>query len=167
MRIFIVGFMAAGKTTIGRELATFLDASFVDLDERVEAAFGLPVAEVFETRGETTFRAEEARQLAQCGRFARLVMATGGGTFCSLPNRRMIGRLGLSVFVDVPWETILSRLPGKRGNRPLFRAPEQALALYSARLPHYHQADMTVRPLPDESPASIARRIAAGLGGAT
>lgn len=167
VRIFLVGFMAAGKTTTGRELAALLDAVFIDLDERVEAALGLPIAEVFQTRGEAAFRAEETRQLAASGRFARLVMATGGGTFCSPPNRRLIGQFGISVFIDVPWQTILARLPGKCAQRPLFRVPEQAQALYSARLPHYHQADMTLRPLPDEAPASIARRIAAAIGGLT
>ncbi len=160
MRVFLVGFMGAGKSSAGRALARRVGALFWDLDERVEASLGMSVAEIFQTLGEAVFRAEESRQLAAADRFPALVVATGGGTFAQPANRELIRRLGVSVFLDVPWGEVLRRLPGKREERPLFTTPEQALALYSGRLPHYRKADLTLRPEEGEDPEAIAGRLA-------
>jgi shikimate kinase len=160
MRVFLVGFMGSGKTTTGRALARRLGTLFWDLDARVEARLGMRVAEVFARHGEAVFRAEEARQVALCGRLRSVVVATGGGTFCFAANREAIRRLGISVFLDVAWGEVLRRLPGKRGERPLFAAPEQAHSLYMARLASYRLADLTVRPAADEDAEALAARIA-------
>ncbi|MFI5168440.1 MAG: shikimate kinase [Thermoanaerobaculales bacterium] len=160
MRVFLVGFMGVGKSSTGRALARRLGALFWDLDGRVEASLGMSVAQIFSSLGEAAFRAEEARQLATADRFAALVVATGGGTFVQNANRELIRRLGVSVFLDVPWGEVLRRLPGKREERPLFATPEQAFALYSGRLPHYRQADLTLRPEKGEDPEAIAGRLA-------
>jgi shikimate kinase len=69
-------------------------------------------------------------------------------------------RLGVAVFLDVPWGEVLRRLPGKREERPLFAAPEQAHALYRSRLPFYRGADLTVRPADGEDAEAVAARIA-------
>lgn len=159
VRIFLIGFMGAGKTSTGAALATRLEASFIDLDSRVEAAMGVPVAEIFRRHGEPAFRGEETRQLAACSAHSRVVVATGGGTFASAANRAIIARAGVSVFLDVPWGEVARRLPGKRDERPLFATPEQALELYRRRWPFYARADLTVRPNPDESPEAVAGRI--------
>jgi shikimate kinase len=159
MRVFLIGFMGAGKTTTGRALARRIGSLFVDLDGRVEASLRMGVAQVFRERGEGFFRAEETRQLAACARFASLVVATGGGTFASPGNRELIRRLGVSVFLDLPWGEIVRRLPGKQGERPLFSSPEKALELYTQRLPHYRSADMVVRPEPDEDAEALAGRL--------
>ncbi len=163
MRVFLIGFMGAGKTTTGRALARRTGSLFVDLDGRVEASLRMPVAQVFRTRGEPFFRAEESRQLAACARFGALVVATGGGTFAQPANRELIRRLGVSVFLDVPWGEVARRLPGKQEDRPLFGAPEQTFALYSQRLPHYRAADVTVRPQPGEDAETLAGRIVLAL----
>ncbi len=160
MRVFLIGFMGAGKTTTGRALARRHGTLFCDLDGRVEASLRMSVPRIFEELGEAAFRAEEARQLATCGRFPALVVATGGGTFVQPGNRELIRRLGVSVFLDVPWGEVLRRLPDKRGERPLFGTPEQAFALYSSRLPHYRAADVTVRPEPGEDAEALAGRLA-------
>ncbi len=159
MRVFLVGFMGAGKSTTGRVLASRSEALFWDLDERVEASLGMSVAQIFGQLGESAFRAEESRQLASASRFQALVVATGGGTFSQAANRDLIRRLGVSVFLDVPWGEVLRRLPGKRGERPLFGTPEQAFDLYSRRLPHYRTADLTVRPRPGEDAEAVAGRL--------
>jgi shikimate kinase len=160
MRVFLVGFMGAGKSSTGRALARRLGALFWDLDERVEASLGLGVPEIFRRFGETAFRAEEARQLAAAAQVADLVVATGGGTYAQEANRTLIRRLGVAVFLDVPWGEVVRRLPGKRGERPMFESPEQALALYSTRLPHYRLADLTLRPAVGDDPDAIAGRLA-------
>lgn len=165
MRVFLVGFMGAGKSSSGRALARLLGALFWDLDERVEAIARMSVAEIFRVHGEAAFRVTEARQLEMLARQARAVVATGGGTFAQPANRELIRRCGVSVFLDVPWEELLRRLPGKREERPLFGSPEQALDLWRARLPHYRQADLSVPTGPDEDAEGVARRIASLLGG--
>ena len=159
MRVFLVGFMGAGKTTTGRALARRSGALFWDLDARVEASLRMSVARLFEQRGEGAFRAEETRQLAIALRFPSLVVATGGGTFAQPGNRELIRRLGVSVFLDVPWGEVVRRLPGKRGERPLFGSPGQAFELYTSRLPHYRLADLTVRPEPAEDAEALAGRL--------
>ena len=159
MRVFLIGFMGAGKSTTGRALARRLSALFWDVDERVEASLRLSVAEVFRLRGEAAFRAEETRQLVATVAFPAIVIATGGGTFVQPGNRALIKKLGMSVFVDAPWGEVLRRLPGKQAERPLFLSPEQAFELYTSRLPHYRLADLTVRPEPDEDAEALAGRI--------
>jgi len=90
-------------------------------------------------------------------------VATGGGTFSVPGNRELIRRLGVSVFLDVPWGEIVRRLPGKLGERPLFGSPEKAFELYSQRLPHYRSADITVRPEPGEDAEALAGRLTLAL----
>ncbi|MCU0292703.1 MAG: shikimate kinase [Thermoanaerobaculaceae bacterium] len=165
MRVFLVGFMGAGKTSTGRALARMLGALFWDLDERVEAMARMSVAEIFRERGEPAFRIAETRQLAGLARQARVVVATGGGTFVQLANRELIRQCGVSVFLDVPWEELMRRLPGKREERPLFGSPGQALALWRDRLPQYRQADLCVQPHRGEDAEGLARRITGLLGG--
>ncbi|MGE5235082.1 MAG: shikimate kinase [Acidobacteriota bacterium] len=164
MRVFLVGFMGAGKSTTGHALASRLGALFWDLDARIEATLRMSVPEIFRQLGEPAFRAEETRQLAGSARFADLVAATGGGTFAVPANRELIARLGVSVHLDLPWEEILRRLPGKRGERPLFNGPEQAYELFKARLPLYRLADIQVRPEAGEDAEALAGRILFLLG---
>lgn len=165
MRVFLVGFMGVGKTSVGLELARRLGYPFLDVDQRVEASLGMTVAGIFRQLGETAFRAEECRQLECCGRFPDAVVATGGGLFSFARNRERIRAMGVSVFLDVPWSTIVTRLPGKREERPLFEDSTQARSLYERRLPCYREADLAVQPAVGEDPAVVAGRIALLLEG--
>ena len=159
LRVFLVGFMGAGKTSTGKALARRVGALFWDLDDRIEAATGMTVPEIFARHGEALFREEESRQLALAAGPNRLVVATGGGTFARDANREMIGRLGLSVFLDTPWDEVVRRLPGKRSERPLFKTPEAALQLYRNRLPAYKLADFRLTPGVGEDAEAVAGRL--------
>lgn len=151
--------MGAGKTATGRELARLQRALFWDLDARVEATLRVSVQDIFREWGEAVFRAEESHQLGLMRRFADVVVATGGGTFAVAANQELIARQGASVFLDVPWDELLGRLPGKQEDRPLFETPERARLLYEERLPQYRKADLTVRPGRGEDPLTVAGRL--------
>jgi shikimate kinase len=165
MRVFLVGFMGVGKSATGRALARRLGALFVDLDGRIEARAAMSIVEVFRRHGEGTFRLAEAGELACCAAYRDVVVATGGGTFTVPANREAIRRLGVSVFLDVPWGEVQRRLPGKRGERPLFGSPEQAQELYRKRLPAYRLADVTLQPAAGEDAEALAGRLALLLEG--
>jgi shikimate kinase len=161
MRIFLTGFMGAGKTTVGRRLAELLGTRFVDLDQQIEERAGETVREIFARHGEPAFRRLELEALEAALGHDEVVVATGGGTMSSEIGARSIGGAGLSVWLNPSFATIVGRIGGLgKGDRPLFRDEAQALALYRDRLPAYRRADLTVDIGPHEAPEEIAARIA-------
>src|SRR4029450_11027337 len=116
-KIYVVGFMAAGKTTLARALAKRLDWQAVDIDELIESREHESVAGIFARHGEAYFRAVERIILFDQLAPRHLVVATGGGTFADPQNRAAINRDGLSVWLDVPIDRLVSRLPAD-GRRP-------------------------------------------------
>ncbi len=161
--VFLVGFMGAGKTTIGRLLAIRLDVPFVDLDQALEAMAGCTVREAFATHGEPWFREREAELLRGTGALPAAVVALGGGTFTFEANRDWIARHGVSVFLDVPFEAVAARLGEKAADRPLFGSPEQARALYEARRPWYTMAQRIVNLSGAETPEEAAGAVVVAL----
>jgi len=158
--IYLVGFMGAGKTAVGGALARRLGRDFVDLDERLEACFGMTIREIFVKRGEAAFRHAERAELAATTRSGGLVVATGGGAFSSAENRRLIDASGgLSVFLDVPWEVMLRRLDGKTADRPKWIDASDARRLYEDRLSSYRTASIHLELTGDESADAVAARI--------
>ena len=159
--IYLVGFMGAGKTSVGRELARALECAFVDLDSRLEDSFGMPIRDVFQARGEAVFREAEREELLWCVGLDGAVVSTGGGAFCDPVNRDIIhSNEGVSVFLDVPWEELARRLEGDPDTRPLFTGLDAARDLYRDRRPHYETATWTVAVTGSESPTDVAERIA-------
>ena len=138
-KIYLVGFMAAGKTTVARALAKRLDWRAVDIDELVEDRERQPVAEIFAKRGEAYFRAVERQVLAEHLAPRHLVVATGGGTFADVQNRAAINADGVSVWLDVPLERLIARVPAD-GRRPLAADRAGFERLYHLRRAAYEQA---------------------------
>jgi shikimate kinase len=151
VRVYLVGFMGSGKTSVGRLLAEKLEWTFVDLDHRIEDRAGQTIRKIFMQSGERRFRSLECDALREVGRESgRSIVALGGGAFVSEVNRAVIRRTGVSVWLDVPFRTLLRRVSGDR-RRPLAGDRERLHELYRTRLPFYHEADVRVRA--GEAPA--------------
>lgn len=142
-RIYLVGFMASGKTVVGKRVAERLGVPFVDLDTEFERMAGLTIRAFFESSGEAAFRQREAALLAGTAALPAAVVATGGGTYVAEANRRTIRGLGAAVFLDLPLPALLSRLSGKT-DRPLFAGPEQAAKLFAERESFYRMDTIPV-----------------------
>jgi len=160
--------MGAGKTIVGRELATLLNWSFFDLDHEIEVREELPVREFFQRYGEARFREVETEGLTAVLRAASAptVIALGGGTFIQPANVEMLRRRGAQVvFLETPIEELIERCclaDSPENPRPLAATPEAFLALYQQRLPYYRKADFTVNAA-GQSVEQIVQKIVAGL----
>lgn len=142
-KIYLVGFMAAGKTTLARALGARLCWGVEDIDELIEARERLTVAEIFSRHGEPYFRAAEREILRLLMPLRHVVVATGGGTFVDPDNRVAINLDGMSIWVDVPLDVIVTRLPPD-GRRPLAADRAQMERLYALRASAYAQAHFRV-----------------------
>jgi shikimate kinase len=138
-KLYLVGFMAAGKTTLARALAKRLDWQAVDIDGLIEARERQTVADIFAKHGEAYFRALERQVLLEQLPPRHLVVATGGGTFADVQNRAAINRDGVSVWLDVPLDRLIGRVPAD-GRRPLAADRPGFERLYHQRRAAYEQA---------------------------
>src|SRR6266478_1962012 len=131
--IYLVGFMAAGKTTIGRLLAHELGWSFADVDEDIVAAEGASIADIFDARGEQEFRKIEQeavrKRVSEIVRGRPMVVALGGGAFAQDTNRALLEENGVSIWLDCPFPTVCRRI-GDASHRPLARDPKKFQELY-------------------------------------
>ena len=118
-RILLVGFMAAGKTTLGNALARELNLQFVDLDHYIENRYHSSISKLFAERGEEGFRLIERNMLREVAEFENVVIATGGGTPCFFDNIDYMNTQGTTVFLDASIDTLFTRLTIARTQRPL------------------------------------------------
>ena len=149
-KIYLIGLPGAGKTTLGRGLATLVSFPFYDLDKQIEKAEGLSVAEIFASKGEDYFRATEAKVLRNLIESPDpFILSTGGGTPCFYENMNLMCHTGLTVFLDPSMEIIERRLASNR-NRPLLQAEpeipllEKLIRLKQKRLSYYAQASLRI-----------------------
>lgn len=167
--VFLVGFMGAGKSSVGRALGQRLNWVFEDLDDRIQAREGRAVAEIFRDSGESEFRRAEHAALYDVlqelrGGGARIV-ALGGGTFAQEQNRKAIEASGVStVFLDAPlpelWQRCAQQLDAKR---PLMTSQNKFRETHKARLPYYRTASQRIDTMGKQVDA-IAAEIAETLG---
>jgi shikimate kinase/3-dehydroquinate synthase len=144
--IVLVGLMGAGKSTVGRRLASRLGLMFKDADHEIEAAAKLTIADIFAIYGEASFREGEERVIARLLREGPMVLATGGGAFMREATRARIAEGGISVWLKADLEVLMRRVR-KRATRPLLQTedPEATMrALMEVRHPVYAGADLTV-----------------------
>ena len=146
--------MAAGKSTVARALSSRLGWRAEDVDELIEARERRPIADIFARQGEPYFRAVEREILKLLLPIRHAVVATGGGTFMDAENRAAIMLDGLSIWLDVPFEALVARLPAD-GRRPLAADRAQMERLFALRQSAYAQAHLRI-----EAGAAPAEEIA-------
>jgi shikimate kinase len=145
--VVLIGMMGAGKSSIGRRLATRLDLHFVDADTEIEKAAGMSIPDIFATRGEAEFRAGEARVIARLLDSAPQVLATGGGAYMNADTRAAITAKGVSIWLKAELDVLMRRIK-RRQDRPLLRTDDPGAtlrALIEERYPIYALADLTVQ----------------------
>jgi len=161
--IVLVGLMGAGKTKIGRRLASRLNLPFFDSDDEIESAAGETIEEIFANRGEAVFRDGERRVIARLLQGPVHVLATGGGAFMDPATRRIITARGVSVWLRAGLDVLFARV-SRRTNRPLLKTPDPrgVLAeLIDRRYPIYAEADVTVDSGEGPPEATVSRVISA------
>jgi len=155
--LVLVGMMGAGKTTVGRRLASRLGRQFIDSDEEIERAAQMSIPEIFEQRGEGEFRAGEMRVIARLLKEKDIVLATGGGAFVNPDTRALVKAEAVSVWLKADLDVLFERV-SRRSNRPLLKTadPKGTLEkLIADRYPLYQEADITVisRDVPQDQVA--------------
>ena len=150
MRIFLLGFMGSGKSTIGKKLASKMNLKFVDLDGFIEAEMDCSVEDAFALQGEKYFREQEANALVKITKQDNFVVALGGGAPCFASNFSLIKSTGISVYLQMDKVDLYNRLAANRGNRPLlYSLNENELEAYisstlDVREEYYNKADIVI-----------------------
>jgi shikimate kinase len=150
MNVYLTGYMACGKSSIGRLLAQQLGIAFYDLDEQIVVLYGQSVAAIFDEEGEDAFRQKEAIVLRSLPAQANAIIALGGGTFCFRENREWISTQGISVYLEVSTKKLHQRLSAQAVHRPIIKANNhsaEALMDFikthlASRQQDYEQADI-------------------------
>ncbi len=161
--VFLVGFMASGKSSVGQELARRLDWDFVDLDARIESRERQTIPEIFRERRESGFRFAETSALRDLTESLNrdTVVALGGGAFAQEENRELLRRWP-SVFLEAPASELWQRSLTDGVERPLRGDPDQFAQLYAQRLPFYRRASVLVETT-GKALASVCAEIESSL----
>lgn len=146
VRIFLTGYMGAGKTTLGKAFARKLDMPFVDLDWYIEERLHKTVGELFTERGEAGFRELEKNMLHEVAEFENVIISTGGGAPCFFDNMEFMNRVGKTVFLYVHPDVLFRRLRMAKQQRPILQGKEDEelkafiIQTLEKRAPFYTQA---------------------------
>lgn len=147
-RIYLIGYMGSGKTTIGRRLASRLDYKFLDLDNYIEEENHMSINAIFDRHGEMHFRDLERVALFETFRMSKVVVACGGGTPCFFDNIQQILKNGLSIYIQLPVGALADRLIHAKNTRPLIKNNPDLKTYISEMLEtrqvYYNQAHIIV-----------------------
>ena len=166
--IYLVGFMGAGKSTIGKILARELNRPFIDTDELIEKKSQKSIAEIFRTHGERHFRQLETEVLHEISCESQAIVALGGGAILKEENRRLIQNSGISIYLAWDFNVLLSRI-WNNPKRPLVENEkgEQGIQklkdLFAERETLYKKSDMVIKCTLEMSPQQITGKIVANL----
>jgi len=150
MKVFLVGFMGSGKTTIGKKLANYLKYDFIDLDKLIETKVGMSIVEYFELHGESAFRDLEREVLQKTDFPENVIIATGGGAPCFGDNMEWMNKNGLVAYLSLSPKALAHRLENSKTDRPLIRhlKGDELEGFISAKLaerePFYNQSKFVV-----------------------
>lgn len=150
MRIFLIGYMGSGKTTLGRKLAYILQYQFIDLDDYIEKQEGRKISHIFEEDGEDYFRKLERVYLHRVIDKEDLVISTGGGTPCFFDNMNQMNEYGKTIYINIHPKALLPRLLSSPSTRPLLAGKDEKEMLdyvfktLRSREKYYHKAKKIV-----------------------
>ncbi len=162
--IFLIGFMACGKTAVGRRLAHNLKRHLIDLDHKIERRAGRRVHEIIRLEGEEAFRIMESAELNAAAGRTNAVIATGGGVVMRVENRALMDRSGPTIWLDLPFDECWRRIKRDRTVRPLAPTQEAAMTRWNERRDLYAQSKLRIELDGSESAESIADQIIERLG---
>jgi len=151
MRIFLIGYMGCGKSTMGRALAASLNLTFIDLDTYLEERYFKTIPQIFAEEGEESFRLKERKVLEEVAAFDQVIVATGGGAPCFFDNMELMNLSGICFFLDVEIESLVNRLIHAKTERPLIKgkSPEELRlfieGMMQKRRPFYEKAKHILR----------------------
>jgi len=160
--LYLVGFMASGKSTVGRHLAHRMGWSFFDLDNEIESAEKMTIAEIFAGRGEAEFRRIESEMLRSHVRWIErgrpAVLALGGGAYTVDANRELLSGNGITVWLDCPFDVVCRRVAEQRHGpvRPLAQDAEKFAELYETRRGLYQLAEARVEIVSDDPDETVS-----------
>lgn len=148
---FLVGYMGSGKSTIGKQLASKLRYEFIDLDKLIESDYHITIPELFATKGEGEFRGMEHNTLKKIIQKNNVVIACGGGTPCYYDNMELMNRNGITIYIKMSADTLISRLSNSTQDRPLLssKTPDELRTFVATQLEKredvYHKAHYVVK----------------------
>lgn len=148
--IVLLGFMGSGKSTLGKQLASLTERTFIDLDRFIEITENRTITDIFEKEGESVFRKLESNALREVLRYPNQIIAVGGGTPCHAENLLIIKELSISVYLKISDNQLFSRLSNSSVSRPLLKGKSDSeihsiiSGLLLKREPFYGQADIII-----------------------
>ena len=126
MRIYLIGYMGSGKSTLGRRLAAYLNLQFIDMDHYIEMRNHKTVPQIFAEEGEAEFRIKERKALEELSEFSDVVIATGGGAPCFFDNIDLMNNTGSTIYLNIDPSILADRLMHSKTERPLIKGKSKA-----------------------------------------
>ncbi|NOY95769.1 MAG: shikimate kinase [Chlorobi bacterium] len=164
MRIYLVGYMGSGKSTLGRKLSEEMDIQFIDMDDYIEERNHKTIPQIFAEEGENAFREKERMALEELSEFTDVVVATGGGAPCFFDNMELMKKSGITIFLNIDPDILAERLLDSKIDRPLIRGKsrEELTAFINEslqkRLPFYKKAHLQLIK-PDADTAELKEQL--------